>query len=49
MKKVTFPLLIITFAAVAAGCGGGIEIEETPPDNDDGPEPTESGGNGEDG
>ena len=44
MKKLITTLSAIAFAAAVVGCGGGTAIEEAPPDNDDGPAPTEEGG-----
>ena len=48
MKKLITILSAIACAAAVVGCEGGIEIEEAPPDNDDGPAPTEEGGGGGD-
>jgi hypothetical protein len=43
MKKLITTLSAIAFAAVVTGCEGGT-TPEPPPDNDDGPAPTEAGG-----
>jgi len=44
MKILITTLSAVAFATAIIGCGGGPAIEETPPDNDDGPAPTEAGG-----
>ena len=48
MKKLITIFSAIAFAAATVGCANGVEIADPPPDDGDGPDPTEAGGGGDD-